>query len=371
LICTSGLCNPADGECVECLAHADCSDGVFCNGPEQCVDHVCQSGTPPCAFDECDEVTDQCVAPPPPDDIDGLDIPVDAGSDALLATQNTATAMGDNVNELNQIYVRSGAGRLRLGVTGNIANASAAVVFFDTFAGGQNPLQVDDFTAAPILMSGTILDSGFSPDYLLYVRAAGQYIDAYVCNLPGNAPIACRYAGRSIIDSHDAHLRYGDNPNAMRVALDNGNLVGVTDVDSNGAATAVSGLEVSMDLADIGITGPAGMLRIMAVLVKPNGHPGNQFLPGVGRGFQVVETGPIDLELVAGWQFAPMALVPMDGNGDGAVDLQDFALFANCTEVDEGLVTMPECQVFDRTRDHRVNLADFASLQRRIRAPAP
>ncbi|MGD2108254.1 MAG: hypothetical protein PVI86_02560 [Phycisphaerae bacterium] len=57
---------PDSGEC-ECFLHADCNDGLYCNGVERCVALACQPGTPPdcadvhaCTDDTCNEQTDQC-----------------------------------------------------------------------------------------------------------------------------------------------------------------------------------------------------------------------------------------------------------------------------------------------------------------------
>jgi len=48
----------------QCLSHADCDDGLFCNGVEICnqVTYMCQSATPPCAdlCEGCIESTDAC-----------------------------------------------------------------------------------------------------------------------------------------------------------------------------------------------------------------------------------------------------------------------------------------------------------------------
>jgi hypothetical protein len=60
------VCDPASGQCVECLNDDDCEDGSFCNGAETCVDGVCQDGTPPCPEEFCDEVNDVCAEVPAP-----------------------------------------------------------------------------------------------------------------------------------------------------------------------------------------------------------------------------------------------------------------------------------------------------------------
>ncbi|MBW2364648.1 MAG: hypothetical protein JRF25_06140 [Deltaproteobacteria bacterium] len=55
---------------VVCSSHADCDDGIYCNGAETCVNSVCQNGTPPCTDDGlfcngsegCDEENDTCTS---------------------------------------------------------------------------------------------------------------------------------------------------------------------------------------------------------------------------------------------------------------------------------------------------------------------
>lgn len=63
--CTSNsVCNPADGECVDCLDDADCDNGDFCDGDETCgADNNCVAGTAPCdeaGGEACIEDMDTC-----------------------------------------------------------------------------------------------------------------------------------------------------------------------------------------------------------------------------------------------------------------------------------------------------------------------
>ena len=48
----------------ECAAHADCDDGLFCNGAEQCVDGWCADASQGACGEGsyCDEDTDQCLS---------------------------------------------------------------------------------------------------------------------------------------------------------------------------------------------------------------------------------------------------------------------------------------------------------------------
>lgn len=60
--CMDQVCNPADGECVDCVDDADCDNGEFCDGSETCGDgNTCSAGTDPCTEDQsCDEESDTC-----------------------------------------------------------------------------------------------------------------------------------------------------------------------------------------------------------------------------------------------------------------------------------------------------------------------
>ncbi len=61
--CADQVCNPDDGECVDCVSAADCDDSAFCNGDETCsAENTCEAGTDPCTEGQsCDEEADECV----------------------------------------------------------------------------------------------------------------------------------------------------------------------------------------------------------------------------------------------------------------------------------------------------------------------
>ncbi len=63
--CPGQPCNEAQGACVACDEASDCDDGLFCNGQEQCIAGDCVPGGAPCtdpAYPFCDEVDDACDA---------------------------------------------------------------------------------------------------------------------------------------------------------------------------------------------------------------------------------------------------------------------------------------------------------------------
>lgn len=68
-------------------------------------------------------------------------------------------------------------------------------------------------------------------------------------------------------------------------------------------------------------------------------------------------------ELVGGfWPAAPVS-VAGDCDGDGNLDLLDFACFADCLTGAGGGPVPPECQTFDFDIDDDVDLRDYAAFQ--------
>ena len=84
-----------------CLAAADCSDGIVCNGAEQCSDNACGAGSPPvcddqdpCTDDACSESFGGCrytLVPPPPE-VPQLLLSLDAPGSSVARIEWTAPA---------------------------------------------------------------------------------------------------------------------------------------------------------------------------------------------------------------------------------------------------------------------------------------
>ena len=47
--------------CTPCVTDIDCSDGIYCNGPEVCSAGLCSFGITPCPSSGCDETADTCL----------------------------------------------------------------------------------------------------------------------------------------------------------------------------------------------------------------------------------------------------------------------------------------------------------------------
>ena len=260
-------------------------------------------------------------------DIDGRAIPFDAGALALVSTQSTASSLGDNIGELNRLFVRTDGDALRVSITGNIPQDGTALnVFVDVDPGaasGQNRLATAHLPAPPgglALLDGTQFDAGFAPDLLYYINTVGGVVYTDRVSLPTSPGIAAKeYRGSTGLNSGRGVLAGGANPHGLEVALDNTNLLGPT--------AATTGFELRLPFADLGLSaGFRGRVAITACIERTNGALSNQWLPTLGEG--VVDPGVApNLAAVAGLQHAVLHIgVPGDLDGDGAVAGSDLAL---------------------------------------------
>lgn len=271
--------------------------------------------------------------PPASNPINGTDIPAKFGPVNLVATQDNATWFGDNVAELNQLFVRAEPAGLRVGVTGNLpANGTAFALWIDTTPGGQNVLDTSALSPPPgglQQLTGLRLDASFAPDHLFFINANGGNIYVDQVLLPSVGSGTKVYRGQGTVGDGDGNLSGGVNPNGLQVAIDNRNAAGVTELTASGAETATSGFELRIPYADIGMTfTPGAVFKLAAAIVKNYGEVGNQWLPGVGGGRPNLGMSP-DMTAVPGVQFAAWTVpLPGDANCDGAADASDVDAFA-------------------------------------------
>ncbi len=294
------------------------------------------------------------LTPPPepvaPADIDGRSISSDAGPSGAVGTshalQTCATGFGDNLNELDGLYLKApravASGALRVGITGNLeGNANAIVLLIDAAPGGQNVLATSAIASPPAgiaELSGTRLDAGFSPDTMFFLNASGGsvlYVDQV--SLPASPGVASKaYRGSVGRGTGRGVLNGGTNPNDLFVAFDNANTSGVTGSGVSGASAATTGLEMLIPYADLfGAAGPTcGSISVGAFITSSSGSSANQFLPGLPLGTSNPGTAP-NLTTYAGNQFLSV-LIPAaadldDGSDagvpDGGVDINDLLFF--------------------------------------------
>jgi len=260
-------------------------------------------------------------------DIDGANIPTDfVPSGAVAATQDSPTALGDNVGELDQMFLRTEPTFLSVGITGNLpSDGTALALFVDTGTGGQNVLSTANAPNPPAgaaALNGTRLDAGFSPSTMYWINTAGAlYVDQFTLLSAGG--VSKTYRGSAGVGTGRGILAGGTNPNGLQVAFNNANTGGVTGASVANAANATTGFEMLLPLADLGLGAPAGQnIRVAAMIVRTDGTITNQTLPGLGGRTTNFGIAP-NFTTIAGNQFATYTLALPSAcyaNCDGSTD---------------------------------------------------
>jgi hypothetical protein len=170
-------------------------------------------------------------------------------------------------------------------------------------------------------MNGLIFDAGFAPEYHLIVRrgtdGTGKF-DLDFANLStGEFASYIRVFGDATegraSTGAPADSTFAVNPGPLTVAYDGSNTAGVggnsgAGADQLAAAAVATGLELCIDLADLG--SPSGSMRALAF--QNNGahdFASNQFLGGLPLGTaEVGSLSGVDLNGFSGDQFFTIAL---------------------------------------------------------------
>ncbi|MCU0797471.1 MAG: thrombospondin type 3 repeat-containing protein [Akkermansiaceae bacterium] len=241
----------------------------------------------------------------------------DALYGAAASVQTVQTGFGDNQNELNAAYARVQDGKLYLLLTGNLQdNFNKLEIFIDA-----NPSTgVFDYVSAgndnTTNMEGMVFDDGFEPEFHLIARRGDGKFDLDISNL-----LEQEFSAYSNILSFGT-TGYGStgtgtvNASPIRVAYDNSNTGGIgggsAAADSAAALAVSTGLELCIDLADLG--SPTGDIRIAAMINNTDhNYLSNQVLGGLpagtgnlggdGAGNFTGNLGGVDFTNFAGDQF--------------------------------------------------------------------
>ncbi len=255
--------------------------------------------------------------PPPPSTWDGRNIPADLGAAALAATQNAAATAGDNVNELDQMFLAARPEGVAIGLTGNLDRSGTGLaLFFDTAPGGQDSLSTAAFPVppyGPAALTGLGFDTGFTPDFMFWFNhwSGTQYADLYTLATGGGG--THRYLGSNLVNGGLPLLSGGTNPNGMLAAFCDSNTAGVTASSASAAATATFGFEALIPWPDLGVTEPGTPVRVMAAIVRNTGSITNQVLPPLGPGASAPGIPPLTLKAVPGAQYATLATLSVPG----------------------------------------------------------
>ncbi len=306
-------------------------------------------------------------------------------SQASPVSPDVDWAYGSELNNM-RVFIDETNNKLWVFLAGNMeGNYNKLVMFFDSQPGGQNVIldnNVDISFNALNNMSGITFDSGFEPDYWMdfnqgvdggtgalqrfadaaTMRTEGALIDPFFGvivdygsfdgGLIADYP-TIPFAGPRI-DIQDGSLgslfaNYGprlsqldpNNPidGLVQFAIDNSNVDGVSDSSAAGAASVNTGLELCIDLDELGWDGSQDIL--MAGWIANSGFDflSNQVLGGLPSSDNI---GPrdadgdgendLDFNAIDGDQFVNLSnpvvpSCPADLNGDGMLNFFDVSAF--------------------------------------------
>ena len=232
--------------------------------------------------------------------------------DALYSTpvalQTIETGFGDNASEWNAAYSYVNRGRLHLLFTGNLeANFNKLEIFIDSKPGGSTTFASAGNDGANA-MNGMKFDTNFAPDYHLVARRGSAKFDLDIANLGTSASsfLGDVFGGG---DSGSGITGTGaGNSQPIRVGYNGSNTAGIGGnggvlADQFAAAAVTTGLELSIDLADLG--NPTGPIKVM-LLQNNNDHTflANQSLAGLPEGTgNLGNPATVDFSALAGDQF--------------------------------------------------------------------
>jgi PEP-CTERM motif len=242
------------------------------------------------------------------------------GYGAALAVQTNETSFGDNQSELNAGYGFISGGKLRLAITGQVeANFNKLEIWIDAAAGGQSVFSSAGNDGASN-MDGLVFDTAFTPETHIIVRngfdgGLGQNkFDLDFANL-GTGLVTAQQSifGNSLTGADGIVGAGAATVNDIIVGYDNSNVAGVggggpVAADQAAAAAVTTGLELVIDLGDLGYAG--GDIRVSAVVNSgDHGFASNQVLGGLPIGSNhLAGLSGVDFSAIAGDQFFTIAV---------------------------------------------------------------
>jgi len=331
--------------------------------------------------------------------VGGVSMGIDNSNIAgVLGSQASPTPVSPDTNwaygsELDncRVHIDTENHRLYIFIGGNMQNNwNKLNFFFDVQPGGQNVLldnNVDISFNGLNGMSGITFDAGFEPDYWMNtnngvsgddllnftdaatLRTNGANIDPFfgvitdygsffggevvatpVMDFSGPradiqdgtfGSLFAEYAPRLLeIDP------FNPMPGLVQLAIDNSNVAGVTDTTADPAAVSAvnSGIEICVDLDEIGWDGAQDILMAGWISNDSFSFLSNQVLGGIPDGSDNIGdrdsdgdgVNDLDFNAIAGDQFINLSSPPVvvcapDLNGDGALDFFDISFFLSNT----------------------------------------
>ncbi|MEM9167040.1 MAG: dockerin type I domain-containing protein, partial [Planctomycetota bacterium] len=274
---------------------------------------------------------------------DGLTFDTDFNADYIIAFDNSGLTPSTN-------SVFANAAVLRL--NGPITVQGSIVTDFGSFDGGNKQQAGND----PLLFDGDLDLDGFGVNT---DPALGP--DPFTNFAPRNANTAFTNNGFTL---------GSETPGLLQIAIDNSNVGGVTasdagTVDTSDACNVTTGVEISIDLGEVGWDGTSD-IKILGVVADSSASQwSNQISGGLPTTDGLGEVRNIDLSTVAGNQFittadtgdCPSARLCGDVNDDGVISDSDF--FAWVTAFIASPPSPADIVACDVNNDGNCNDSDF------------
>jgi hypothetical protein len=157
--------------------------------------------------------------------------------------------------------------------------------------------------------------------------------DGFLANLFSNyAPAASAALGLDILQGF---ADPSDVPASgiIQTAINNSNVDGVTDADASDSANVNTGIEICVDLAELGWDGSQDILIAGWIVSGGFDFVSNQVLGGLPAADNLEEVSLIDFNAIDGTQYVNLSVAPpsceADRNGDGVLDFFDVSDFLN------------------------------------------
>lgn len=240
--------------------------------------------------------------------IPNMDGTRDALYGAPIVLQTIETGFGA-ANQLDAAYATVTNGKLYLMVTGNLNNSFEKLgIFIDSQAGGFNDFVAITDNDNSAAMNGMLFDTDFAPEYHLIARRGSGKFDFNF----GSFDLDSANFYENVFGGTDAGSGItgtGVNTTPIRLAYDDSNTAGIGFTTPGGpadpvaAAAVTTGLELCIDLADLG--NPEGGIKVM-LLISNSDHNflSNQTLAGLPETFgNLGDPTTTDFSTFAGDQF--------------------------------------------------------------------
>jgi len=157
-------------------------------------------------------------------------------------------------------------------------------------------------------------------------------------------------------------------PNLIKGTIDNSNIRGVTDEDGTGGEEVDTGVELQLDLAELGWDGESPIRIAGHISSGDFGFVSNQVIGGLPEGTgNLEEVTLVNFADIAGDQFVEVPVGEdcfADCNDDGTLNVLDFTCFQG--EFTDGNLAKADCN-----DDGVLNILDFTCFQSAFQAGCP